>query len=617
MPPAPLPTNESARLAALAALEILDTPAEEVFDSFARVASALFDAPVAAVSLIAADRHWFKAVCGLPGVSEVPRDVSFCAHAILEPGAVLAVPDAAADPRFSDNPLVTGGPGIRFYAGAPVLDAEGFPLGALCVLDRAPREPPPAALERLRDAAAGVSAALRLHGALRRLDAEADRDALTGLGNRRAFEARLADPAGADGATLLLLDLDGFKGVNDTFGHPAGDAALREAARRIGAATRRDGTYRLGGDEFAVLVPEALGDAGALALGARVHAALADTFSFEGHAVPLRASIGAASLAATAGRPGTPAAALVPLADAALYEAKRAGRGTTRAHRAPPAGRGADPAPGGGRLDLEARLRRALAPPPGGEPFVLAFQPVVDLPAGEVNSLEALVRWSPRPGGAVPPGEFVPLAERTGLAPRLDRWVLRAACGAAAAWPRPWAVSVNVSAVTFGLTGVAAMVRDALAETGLPPGRLIVEMTETALAADAARAGREVEALRASGVRVALDDLGAGHASLLALRRHPFTEVKVDRGLVSGIDADPAGRRIVGFIAELGALAGFAVVAEGVERAAELREVEACGIARAQGFFLARPAPAGAVAGAARAAAERAREALARGAPAR
>jgi EAL domain-containing protein (putative c-di-GMP-specific phosphodiesterase class I) len=217
----------------------------------------------------------------------------------------------------------------------------------------------------------------------------------------------------------------------------------------------------------------------------------------------------------------------------------------------------------------------------------------------------------------VPPGEFVPLAERTGLAPRLDRWVLRAACGAAVAWPRPWAVSVNISAITFGHAAVAEMVRDALAETGLPPGRLVVEMTETALAADAARAGREVEALRALGVEVALDDLGAGHASLLALRRYPFTKVKVDRGLVSGLDADPVGARTVGFIGELGALLGIAVVAEGVERAAELREVKARGVALAQGFFLARPAAAGGVAEAACAAETRSRTAFTPEMPAR
>ena len=600
MPPARLPSNERERLAALAALDILDTPAEEVFDSFVRVACELMDTPIAAVSLIAADRQWFKAIHGLPGVTGTPRDVSFCAHAILDPGSVLAVPDATLDPRFADNALVTGELGIRFYAGAPLLDANGLPLGALCVIDRSPRQPSPEALSRLRDVATGVSAALRLHDTLRRLGREAQRDPLTGLGNRRAFETRLSAPNAGTGATLLLMDLDGFKSINDTFGHPAGDATLQEVARRLALTARRsDCAFRLGGDEFAVFVPEALDDRAVLALAARVHATLADTFTIEGQAVPLRTSIGGAVLTRDSFKS---AAGLVPLADTALYEAKRSGRSMTRVHEMwTGQGAGSASLTHGGRLDLEARLRRALVPP-GQEPFSLVFQPVVDLESGEVSSLEALVRWSPDPGGPVPPDQFVPLAERSGLAPHLDRWVLQTACATATTWPKPWSVSVNISAVTFGLSDVVAMVRDVLQTTGLRADRLTIEMTETALALDADRARTQVEALRGLGVGVALDDFGAGHASLLALRRYPFTKLKIDRGLVAGLDRDPVGARSVGFIAELGRMLGVVVVAEGVERAEEVREIMACGVTRAQGYFYARGAAAENVAATVRAA---------------
>jgi diguanylate cyclase (GGDEF)-like protein len=618
MPPAPLPADEPGRLAALAALELLDTPAEEVFDSFVRVACDLMGAPIGAVSLVAEDRVWFKALQGLPGVTEAPRDVAFCAYTILAPGEVLMVPDLAADPRFADNALVTGEAGLRFYAGAPVTDAAGQPLGALCVIDRAARQPPPEAIARLKDLGTGVSAALRLHASLKSLDALAHRDALTGLGNRRAFEARLAGPAGATGATLLLLDLDDFKGTNDRFGHPAGDAVLREASRRLVASLPPAAeAFRLGGDEFAAMLPEALGDRAALDLAARLHAAFAAPFAIDGVAVALRTSIGAAA------QPGpAPAAALVPQADAALYEAKRAGRGCTRVHqRSPedaprPAGGAARrPALGpsslgpsslvpsssapslGSPLGLEAWLRQALVPG-GREPFTLAFQPVVDLRTGRVSSLEALVRWSPQPGLAISPGEFVPLAERTGLVPHLDRWVLNEACRVAASWPGPWRVSVNVSASTFGLEDVGRMVREALDASGLAPDRLVVEMTETAAAGDEAQARRATEAIRAQGARLALDDFGGGHASLTAIRRHPFSTIKVDRALTAGLDRDPVAARMMAFVAELGVMLDMDVVAEGVERDAELRAVRDCGATGAQGYLLARPGPVEGLAGA-------------------
>jgi EAL domain-containing protein (putative c-di-GMP-specific phosphodiesterase class I) len=247
---------------------------------------------------------------------------------------------------------------------------------------------------------------------------------------------------------------------------------------------------------------------------------------------------------------------------------------------------------------LHARLRAALLPR-GREPFALAFQPVVNLSSNTTTSFEALIRWNTGDGPPVPPAAFVPLAERTGLVPHLDRWTLRAATEAAAAWEKPWSVAVNVSARTFGTAEVVAFVGDALAETGLPPSRLIVEMTETALAADETRARHQVEALRALGVGVVLDDFGQGHASLAGLRRFPFSGLKLDRTLIDGIDRDPVAARIVGFAAELGAMIGASVVAEGVECAGELSAVREAGAGFAQGFYLGRPVDEGAVAAAA------------------
>lgn len=603
MPPAHLPPHEAARLAALESLNVLDTPATEVFDSFVRVARNLFETPIAAVSLVARDRQWFKAIHGLP-VSETPRDLSFCAHAILHPAPAMVVPDATRDPRFADNALVTGDPGIRFYAGAPIRDQDGYALGALCVIDRTPRDASAQQVAGLCDLATGVAAALRLHGTLRRLEDAARTDPLTGLGNRREFDAALPAMTGR-GATLFLLDIDGFKGINDAFGHPGGDLALRAVADRLRNTGRAaDRAFRLGGDEFALLTDGPAIPRAEAAIAARIHAALADTFAINGQPVTLRTSIGVASLPQQPGprqpssrQPGPQqpdaAADLLRRADVALHEAKRAGRGTTRQAPAHPlAHTGSHPAPTGiGRIGLADHLRAALLQP-GREPFTLVFQPVVDLRSGRVASLEALVRWQHGPDRInVPPAEFVVLAERLGLVSHLDRWVLAQACRAAVAWPEPWAVSVNVSALSFGLIDVVGLVCQALDGSGLVPTRLIVEMTETALAEDANRARAAVAGLRALGVGVALDDFGGGHGSLTALRQFAFSNLKIDRSLVQGIADDPVQAHMVQLVAGLGQALGIDVVAEGVETDPQLSRIAALGVTRAQGFWLARPAP--------------------------
>ena len=446
-------------------------------------------------------------------------------------------------------------------------------------------------LARLQDLATGVSAALRLHGTLIKLDAEANRDPLTALGNRRAFDRRLSDTV--MGWTLLLLDLDGFKAINDLFGHPAGDQALREVADRLRAAMRQaEFVFRLGGDEFAVLLPSALSRDDCSALAARIHAVLADTFMLDGNVVPLRASIGVAIL--PAGRTD-PAVSIMDVADAALYDAKRSGRDTTRfADCLPSSAPTASPDSGRARRDLEGRLRRALIPP-GAEPFTLAFQAVTDARKGEVTGFEALIRWSPKGEALLSPAEFIPLAERTGLVTYIDSWVLRHACETAVGWSKPWRVGVNISAITFGIADLVAMVTETLAATGLAPQRLVIEMTETAFVADEERVRSVMQRLHALGVRIALDDFGGGHGSLTALRRFPFSTIKIDRALITGVDTDLVGGKTVKFIAELGALVGIDVIAEGVERPEELIALGEYGVFLAQGYLLSQPVAAGGI----------------------
>ncbi|WP_052402584.1 EAL domain-containing protein [Muricoccus aerilatus] len=598
MPSAPLPSDEAQRLVALRSLDLLDTPASEVFNSFVRVASRLFAVPLAAISLVDADRQWFKATVGLP-MSETSRDASFSAHVILQPDEVLWVPDARLDPRFCDNPNVLGASRIRFYAGVSLIGEDGHAVGTLSIADQTPRLLNDDEIASLRDLATGVSAAIRLHGMMRRLELDARSDPLTSLGNRREFETSLK-PFGSESVALFLLDLDGFKGINDVFGHPGGDLALQEVGRRLQAVIRSgDCAFRLGGDEFALICPGMASAEARFSLAERIHAAMADTFMIDGQTVPLRTSIGIAVLPDHAGSPQE----LVHLADVALYDAKRAGRGTTRQAGGLPAGSGEAPSrepglpvhgsgSGIGLISLAERLRRALVPG-GSEPFTLVFQPVVALSTQRTSSLEALVRWDLGPDGAIPASEFVTLTERLGLIAHLDRWVLAAACKAAAGWPEPWLVSVNVSALSFGLVDVVAMVEDALATSGLPAARLVIEITETAFGGDVSRAREAVEGIRALGARISLDDFGAGHGSLSTLRQLPFTGMKIDRSLVADIGTDSTAAHMVRLIADFGCALDVRVVAEGVETVEQLCAVAECGVSLVQGYLLAKPTVAG------------------------
>lgn len=615
MPSAPKPEDDEFRLARLRALNILDTGREAVFDTFTRLAGSVFAAPISALSLVDEQRQWFKSIQGL-GISETPRDQAFCAHAILNPGRVMVVEDATADPRFADNPLVLGEPRIRFYAGAPVVDAQGFALGTLCVIDRVPRHFDAAAQAQLADMAAGVSSALQLHGALRSLSEITRTDALTGAASRMALDNALAqmreNPPRDGSVAIFMIDMDGFKLINDVFGHAGGDAALREVATRLRRALRpRDLVARLGGDEFVVLAHGVVAADACGAIEARLHTAMADTFSLDGTVVPLRISTGCALFPNDDADPE----AVLALADAALYAQKRQRKGG--------AVQGGAPHAGFGRLKLREALRAALIPP-GHEPFTLRFQPVIGLAemrrmpsfwpprlspgrekarrAGDGSGLEALVRWPMPDGQVVPPGDFIHLAEENGLISHLDRWVLNRACRMAMGWARPWGISVNMSAAHVALGGVEDVVREALDSTGLDPARLTLELTETVLAADRDRALAVINALRRMGVGVALDDFGGGHASLTYLNHFPFSVVKVDRALVGGLLDNSRSEAVLATVVELGHTLGVPVVAEGVETLDQLRLLARLGVDRAQGFYLGRPVAEEAVSGAVEAA---------------
>jgi diguanylate cyclase (GGDEF)-like protein/PAS domain S-box-containing protein len=410
---------------------------------------------------------------------------------------------------------------------------------------------------------------------------EAHHDPLTQLANRSLFVERIGEALqgrrSTDHVAVVVLDLDGFKEVNDALGHAAGDQLLVQVADRLHATVRTGDTVaRLGGDEFAVLAHAA--DAPAVAR--RVVTAMAEPFVVDGREVHVGASAGIAAAGA-----GVDAVQLMRNADLAMYQAKSAGGGDVAVYH---------PSLHAGlveRLQLEADLRRALD---RGE-LRLFYQPCVDLADGATVGYEALVRWLHPERGLVPPGEFIAVAEQIGVIGPLGRWVLEQACRQAVEWAaegRPVRMAVNVSVRQFHRTDLSAEVGAVLAATGLPADRLCLEMTESVLMTDTDANLAQLTRLKQLGVHLAVDDFGTGYSSLAYLRRFPVDVIKIDRSFVDRIcDTDDAAT-LVHTIVQLGRSLGMTTVAEGVEHGGQLDALRAMGCELAQGYHFSRPVPA-------------------------
>lgn len=700
---------EAGRLLALREYGIDVNLIEPGFNRLVQLAGTVFNVPVALVSLVEAERQIFPARLGVE-LCETSRAVSFCSHAI-QGRDIMVVPDATADSRFMDNPLVTGPMNIRFYAGAPLVSPSGHAVGTFCIIDTRPRPvfdeadqrnlrefaalaldkmelrrlelarhasrvrfegtaanspdaiicadaagevtfwnsaaarllgytaaeikgrsidmiAPRQILERLQEMAASgetplegrtveldvtkkhggtvpvelsvsiwMEAGKRSFGAIlrditeRRTNEErlfrlAHLDPLTGIPNRALLATRIKQAlAGQAPATVVMVDLDGFKEVNDTLGHAAGDAVLVRVAKLLQGCVRAvDTVARIGGDEFAILVP-GLGDP--VRAGQVVDKAIesiADIRTIDGSPVDIAASGGIAIYPDH----GATAQDLLSAADLALYQAKAEGRHCRRFFT-PGLRQAADT-----KRAYHGELRRARE----NDEFVLFYQPQIRLTDGAVMGAEALMRWQHPGQGLLMPADFMQAMEGGPLAAPMGEWTLRTAARQAAAWRAAGApdfrIGVNLFAAQFRTGDLARKVRAVLEEFDLPPVALELEITENIILRHDEELIAPLRQLRDAGVGVALDDYGTGYASFSVLKRFPITRLKIDRSFVHGMCESREDAAIVRAILHLVRSFGLGVVAEGVETGAQRRRLRERGCAEAQGYLIGRPMPAAA-----------------------
>ncbi|WP_353191300.1 EAL domain-containing protein [Pandoraea pnomenusa] len=708
----PVSPMETERLAALAEYGLGSDRALPSLDAVVQIAARMFHVPVAAVNMVGDDQVFFAAATGFTtqGV-DMSRDASFCAHAILD-GDVMVVPDAQADERFHDNPLVTGATNVRFYAGVPLLSVGGHALGAICIIDTQPnhhfsdmdcerlRELAKMATDRLelrrvelfierdrhtfaepercsptamiRFGATGEildwnQAAASLYGydltegrgravlslvsersraplyshfeqailagtvdgmtmpsdllGLRKdgtvfpmsvalfcwrengvptfnahvhdlgvvrdeTEAEtrlANTDALTGVANRARFY-REAEGASVclNGAAVVILDLDGFKDVNDTLGHAVGDGILCEVSRRLAAAARQvDTIARVGADEFALLLPGVSTAADARRLADVALAAIAEPMLIDGFAVRVTACCGIAVTPLHAQE----ALSLISNANLALSRAKR--HGPSQAFVFVDALR----TEAVERRVYNIELHRAVS---DGE-FVLFYQPQMDLNDGSLTGAEALIRWRHPQRGLLSPAAFLPALERGPLAATVGAWVIDEACAQAAFWRRNGAphfrMGVNLFGLQFRVGDIVDDVMAAIARHGLPPHALELEVTEGIVLDDDVVLDA-LRRLREQGVGIAFDDFGTGYASISQLRRYPLSRIKLDRSFVQGMMDSARDASVVRALVEMTRSFDLRTIAEGVETVQQRDQLHRLGCDEGQGYLFGVPMPA-------------------------
>ena len=567
--------SEDARLHALKQLRLLDTPPAESFDRITRMASQLFDLPIAAISLTDSDRQWFKSRVGVEHW-EIPREQAPCAE-VADTTNSLVIPDLLDHPCYRSSLLAQSG--IRFYAGAPLTTREGFCLGAMCVLGTEPRQVSEQEQAALVDLAAMVMAQVELQHAFGRVEA------VTGLPNRNQLLEDLDDQAfeaGEQSRYLALVEVIDALKMADTvrvLGVGVVEDLMREATRalsiNLGTSTP---IYHVGATQFAWIIRSSRGEN-------RLERDLHDlTVQLQTHlsSAPVRISLNPVIGVAPIGVGQNLGEGAIRMAHNAAQEARLTGHPVSTYsmaaddhHRR--------------RFRLLSDMRSALI---SGQELSLAYQPRIDLGTGSCIGAEALLRWQHPELGAVSPGEFIPLVEQTDMAGPLTAWVIAAAIRQIVAW-RALAidlpVSVNVSVANLDQAHFATDLIERLQMAGINPVSFEIEVTESALIKNRTHVEAQLRAIRNAGIRVAIDDFGTGYSSLSYLRHLPADIVKIDQSFVRDLADDPKEQTLVRHLSEMSQSLGFRVVAEGVENKEAYDILKSWQCEEAQGYWMSRP----------------------------
>jgi diguanylate cyclase (GGDEF)-like protein/PAS domain S-box-containing protein len=572
-------------------------PLEMILEALVLMFEAEIDGIYGSILLLDSDgrRLHHGAAPNLPGAYSriidgvvIGPNVGSCGTAAWH-GTPVIVEDMLIDPLWADfRPLVQQF-GFRSCWSTPILTAQNNVLGTFALYSKEVRRPTPRETEMVAMATHIAGIAIERKRGDERIQFMAHHDDLTGLPNRAFFKERMAKTlhhARRNGrkVTVAYLDVDNFKDINDRHGHGGGDEVLKEIAARMANSVRAsDMVVRLGGDEFlVVLVHQSSHDNGMVRRLRELQKAVLKPIHYRDQQIEVTCSIGVASFPSD----GATSEELLANADATMYQAKQLGRNAIRYHSS-------DRAAGVGMpLSEQEELRHAIA----SEQLVLHYQPQVDVTTLEVTGVEALVRWNHPTRGMVPPGEFIPMAEESGLVIPLGLWVLNEACRQARQWQDmglpPICVAVNVSARQFTDRDFGRHVREAIERFGLAPRWLELELTESVLMEHADRALATMNALRPLGIRFSIDDFGAGYSSLASLKTFPFDRLKMDRSLIEALPSDKTAVAIGLAVISLAQTLKLTVVAEGIETEAQREFLRFAKCEEAQGYLFSRPLPA-------------------------
>ncbi|MYM88061.1 EAL domain-containing protein [Rugamonas sp. FT82W] len=565
--------TESRRLDALHKLNLLDTPPSEAFDRITRMAASLFKLPIAAVSLTDADRQWFKSRVGVEHTS-IPRLRAPCGS-VADSADLLVIPDLLEDPHFRESPLTASG--IRYYAGAPLITAQGHCLGAMCVLGPEPRDTTPQELTALCDLAGMVMAQIEMRHAMGRIDP------LSGLPNRNQFmedfQDLQRDRSAGEQRLAVLINL----ATPEQLSHAARamnpsyvDELVTDAARWLRSVVGPGrSVYHVTTTQFALIAPPGMTLASYLPL--------------------LEAKMTHARGTAKSRHVATPTIGIAPFevgnADClgVLRQAQSAAHDALDTHTHIAVYSEAEDVLYRRRFTLLNDFGSALE---SMDQLRLVYQPRMDIGTGACIGAEALLRWNHPTLGAIGPAEFIPVIERSGLAHAATAWVQAAALRQQRLWRDQGLclqISINVSAANLLEPDFAAALETGLKQHGLPPDCIELEITESAIMAQPAKAHAMLDTIAATGVRLAIDDFGTGYSSLSYLQRMPADVVKIDQSFVIGLEGDVRKQALVATMITLSQDLGHRVVAEGVECEEVLSFLRQAGCDEAQGFMFARP----------------------------